>query len=175
MEPKKPGQITIGLFGTCGDSQWRKPFIELYEQGGVNFFNPVVPNWDESCAAIEAEHLVEDEIILFPVTDETTGFGSLGEVGFSINQAITSNDERFVVVYIAPGVNDAVRAIDAKAAKESCKARALVLAHLRKQLHKYPNVFIVESIEDMLHVSSYLYRAMLAIKAAKEYTMKKGK
>lgn len=173
MEPKKPGQITIGLFGTCGNSQWRKPFIDLYEQSGIKYFNPVVPNWDESCAPIEAEHLVEDEIILFPVTDETTAFGSLGEVGFSINQAIMSNDERFVVVYIAPGVNDDVREADAKAAKESCKARALVLAHLKKQYHKYPNVFVVDSMEDMLNASSFLYQAMLAIKAAKQFTVKK--
>ena len=173
MEKKNPRVITIGLFGTCGNSQWRTPFIEHYERRGIAYFNPVVPNWDESCAAVEAEHLVEDEIILFPVTDETTGFGSLGEVGFSINQAITSNDERFVVVYIAPGVNDDVREADAKAAKESCKARALVLAHLRKQYHKYPNVFVVESLDDMLNASSFLYDAMNSIRAAKQFTVKK--
>jgi hypothetical protein len=171
MERKKADEITIGLFGTCGNSQWRVPFIEHFQKEKIEYFNPVVPDWNPSCAEIEAEHLVEDEIILFPVTDETYGGGSLAEVGFSITQALKSNSERFVVIYVAPKVSDKLREENAALAKESDRARALCLAHLRKQKHKYPNVYIVENLADMLKATKHLYDAMLSMKKARSFTM----
>ena len=78
----------IGLFGTCGTSTFRKDlFIPKYEsiglKDGVDFFNPQVKNWSPNCAVLEAQHLAEDSIILFPITHETYGLGSLSEIGFS--------------------------------------------------------------------------------------------
>jgi hypothetical protein len=34
---KKP---IIGLFGTCGNSTWREDFIELYNNEGLEYYNP---------------------------------------------------------------------------------------------------------------------------------------
>ena len=167
MKPKEKDIITIGLFGTCGNSQWRTRFIEHYKENSIEYFNPVVPDWNSSYADIEAEHLVEDEIILFPVTDETFGTGSLAEVGFSITQALKSNNERFVVIYVAPKVSDKLREENAELAKESDRARSLCLAHLRKQKHNYPNVFIVDSLEKMFQISNNLYEAMVLIKKSR--------
>ncbi len=31
---------SVGLFGTCGASQWRMPFVARFEAEGVEFFNP---------------------------------------------------------------------------------------------------------------------------------------
>lgn len=169
MKPKQKNEITIGLFGTCGNSQWRIPFIEYCETEKIDYFNPVVPNWDPSFAVIEADHLVEDEIILFPVTDETYGTGSLAEVGFSITQAIKSNSENFVVIYVAPKVCDALQEENPTLAKDSYKSRSLVLEHLKEQKDKYPNVYIVESMDDMLKVTKHLYSAMLAMKKARSF------
>ena len=171
MQPKQQGVITIGLFGTCGGSQWRVPFINLFEKKGISFFNPVVPNWDDSFADIEAQHLVEDEIILFPVTDETTGFGSLAESGFSISQALRSNSERFVLVYIAPNVNDALQVADPVQAKESKKARALALAHIKRQAKTFPNVYIVDSMDKMLSITEPLHTAMINMIEARKSCM----
>ena len=97
-------KITIGLFGTCGISQWRTPFIKKYSSLGIQYFNPVKSDWKVEDATIEAEHLANDEILLFPVTNETYAFGSLGEVGFSIMQALKLDERRDIVVMIEPDV-----------------------------------------------------------------------
>jgi hypothetical protein len=147
---------TIGLFGTCGDSEWRRPFMVHYNGYGIDYFNPKVKDWKPELAAVEAEHLRTDEIILFPVTDETYGSGSLAEVGFSILQAVTDlNEGRFVIVMISPEPCEALKA-DAVAFKESVRARTLVKAHLAANPH--PNVYIVDTFEQMLALSVGLYR-----------------
>jgi hypothetical protein len=48
------------------------------------------------------------------------------------------------------------------AAKESINARAIINAHLKKA--KYPNVFIVKDIEEMLDVSVKLYQVVQTLK-----------
>ena len=63
--------LTIGMFGTCGGSKWREPFIEKYEELGISYFNPQVDNWTDQNAIVEARHLAEDKVILFPITNET--------------------------------------------------------------------------------------------------------
>lgn len=145
---------TIGLFGTCGSSRWRDKFIEKYEELGYKYFNPQVEDWKLEDAEIEAKHLVEDEIILFPVTGETHGFGSLAETGFSIMQAIKTNANRFIVVYIDPKLDANIDPADPRS-KDSIRTRALVRAHLKKNSH--PNVFVVKDLETMLQLSTDLY------------------
>lgn len=171
MKPKEKDVITIGLFGTCGNSQWRTSFIEYYQKNRIEYFNPVVPDWKPENAVVEADHLVSDEIILFPVTDETYGTGSLAEIGFSIAQAIKSNKEGFVVIYIAPKVSDKLVEQNPILAKDSNKARALCLGHLHEQKDLYPNVYIVDSLERMFEVSVFLYKAMVYIKEARSLTI----
>ena len=155
--------ITVGLFGTCGDSKWREPFMRTCEKLGIKYFNPVVPNWDPSCAEREAEHLVNDEIVLFPVTDETYGEGSLAETGYSISQALRSNKNRYVVVYVAPRVSEELEKESPEKAKVSNKMRALVLAHLKRQKENFPNVFIVSSLDDMKSATVLLIDALQKI------------
>jgi len=169
MEKKLNNTITIGLFGTCGTSTWRDKFIQEYDNRHITYFNPNVFDWQPSYAEIEAEHLVEDEIILFPVTDETYGTGSLAEIGFAINQAIKSNTERFVVIYVAPKVTDKLIEQNSVLAKDSDRTRSLVLAHLKKQSSKYPNVYITSSLDDMYEVSLALYNSMVKLKEARKY------
>lgn len=147
--------LTIGLFGTCGNSKWREPFIREYKRIGVSFYNPQVENWTPECAVEEAQHLAEDAVILFPITRETYGTGSLAEVGFSILNAIRLDDRRDFVVLIdqdlAADLNDAV------ARKESLRSRALVMEHLRKL--RLTNVYLVDTMDEMLEVGLMLYRA----------------
>ena len=144
----------VGLFGTCGGSQWRNPFIEKYDQLGIEYFNPQVENWTPECAEIEAQHLKEDTIILFPVLDETYGFGSLAETGYSIIQAI-NNFDRFVFIYIAPKVSQKLEDENPVLAKESNRTRALVLAHLKNVKHKHVAIF--DNLDEMLNASIELY------------------
>lgn len=160
--------ITIGLFGTCGGSKWRDPFIEKYKELGYGFFNPQVDDWKPEYANIEAKHLVEDEIILFPVTDETYGLGSLAETGFSINQVLKSAKNRSVVLLIEPRVKEELEIANPSLAKESMRSRALVTAHLKQVNH--PNVYFVNNLEDMLRASLKLYSVHNILKQLRNET-----
>jgi len=161
-------KITVGLFGTCGDSNWRDSFIKICENHiGVEYFNPVVPEWNPTFAVQEAEHLVNDDIILFPVTEETYGEGSLAETGYAISQALRSNKNRYVVVYVAPQVCRELENADKAKAVTSNKMRALVLAHLKRQKDMFPNVFVVESLDDMQKAMSHLIAALKIINQIK--------
>lgn len=136
--------LTVGLFGTCGGSRWREPFIARYEQLGIPYFNPQVDDWKPELAEIEAWHLVHDQFLLFPVTGETYGTGRLAETGFSILSALRGNSNRFVVIHIDPDLAPELKDKSPAAAKKSLRARKLVLEHLAQT--KHPNVFIVDSL-----------------------------
>lgn len=164
---KKP---TIGLFGTCGRSTWRESFIKEYERLGIRYFNPQKDDWKPEDAQNEAEHLANDEILLFPVTNETFAFGSLAETGFSILQAIKLDENREIIVMIDPDVYIDENT-DEVQRKESCRARALVMAHLKKL--NYPNVWIVSSLDDMLNLSISLHSMYIAKGHLKDKYMKK--
>lgn len=145
--------VTIGLFGTCGNSKWREPFMARYKELGIDFYNPQVENWNPACAEEEARHLAEDQIILFPVTNETYASGSLSEVGFSILQAIRLDDRRDFVIMVAPDL--APYLTDEVARKESHRARALVKQHLKKL--RLSNLYLVDTLEETLEISIQLY------------------
>lgn len=147
---------TIGLFGTCGRSTWRDNFIERFNKEGITFFNPVVEDWKPSDAIIEAEHLANDNIILFPVTSETYGTGSLAETGFSILNAIKMEERRDFVLLIDDFLDEDLME-NQEYAKDSLRARALVLEHLRKM--QLPNVYLVKTLDEMIEVAITIYRA----------------
>jgi hypothetical protein len=155
MSQKGLNKLTIGLFGTCGQSTWRASFIERYTKKGVAFFNPQVDDWDPSLAEIEAWHLANDKVVLFPITSETYATGSLSEVGFSVLQVIRLDDRRDFVILIDQFLDDSLSNEEAR--KESLRARALVKQHLIKQ--NLPNVYVVNSLKDMLDLSLKLYEA----------------
>jgi len=144
---------TIGLFGTCGNSTWREEFINKYKELGIEFFNPQLGpgEWNPACAEVEAKHLAKDEILLVPITDETTALGSLSEIGFSVLNAIKLDDRRDFIVMITPDVNDTVKESDPQGAIDSQKSRALVREHLKKL--NFPNVYLVDTLEEMLECS----------------------
>lgn len=146
---------TIGLFGTCGNSKWRESFKIQYKQhGGIKWYDPNVLDWKPENAIEEAEHLKNDDIILFPVTNETYGLGSLGETGFSILSAISSiQTNRYVVIMIDDNLLDPLKENTALY-KESIKMRALIKAHLKKVENN--NIFIVQNLDEMYYVSVVL-------------------
>jgi hypothetical protein len=130
--------------------------MAVYQQKGIPFFNPQVDGWKPELAEEEARHLANDSIILFPVTRETYGFGSLSEVGFSILQAIRLNSHRDVVIFVDKSLDKALKR-NRTLAEESLRARQLVLAHLKKL--NLSNVYIVNDLEQMLALSIVLYNS----------------
>lgn len=156
----------IGLFGTCDKSKWRDAFMNEYDCLGIKYFNPMVENWKPEDAIIEAEHLANDGIILFPVTSESYGMGSLAETGFSILQAIRYDSNRFVVVYIDHLLNSGLEE-NPDLYKASIRTRALVIAHLKKM--KYQNVYVVDGLESMLKVSITLHSVLSELSSLNKY------
>ena len=146
-------KLCVGLFGTCGKSKWREPFIEEYERQGIAYFNPQVADWKPEDAVIEAEHLADDDVILFPVTSETYATGSLAETGFSILNAVRLDDRRDFVIMVEQTLDEELD--DEVARKESLRARALVLQHLKKL--RLPNVYLVDTLDQMLEISLKLF------------------
>lgn len=162
---------SIGLFGTCGNSKWRDEFIRMYEKLGVPYFNPQVADWKPELAQIEAWHLVNDNVILFPITDETYAVGSMAEVGFSVLSSLRWNTNRFVILFIAPAVDAAkIENPDPASIKNSNTARALLKAHL--QQNATANVYVVDNLEDMLRLSVLLHGASNMLQHAKTDTWK---
>ena len=145
--------LTVGLFGTCGGSRWRDPFMREYDNREIAYYNPQVEDWKPEYADIEAQHLANDPIILFPVTGETYGTGSLSETGFSILNALDINYYRDVVVMIDPNLDESLD--DPVARRESLRARKLVKSHLAQQCLK--GLYIVNSLDDMLGLSLELH------------------
>ena len=158
--------LCVGLFGTCGGSKWREPFMKKYVRLGINFFNPQVDDWKPYSAEIEAEHLANDRVILFPITSETYATGSLAESGFSILQAIRLDDRRQFVIMIEDFLDDALMENEV-AAKESLRARALVIQHLKKL--RLSNLHVVNSLDDMLKVSIQLFGAEKILDGLKSF------
>jgi hypothetical protein len=142
---------TIGLFGTCGPSKWRKPFLEAYAKAGLPYYNPQLEpgTWNPEMAKLENDHLYNDNIIIYVVTDETTAEGSLPEIGFALNGIAESAGTRYAIIFIDRECNDA--SASEKEKKNSRRTRELILSKLEQ--HYQANVFIAKSIEETLGLS----------------------
>lgn len=160
------------MFGTCGSSTFRKDlFIPAYEKEGISYFNPMVDDWDPSLAEIEAEHLNTDQIVLFPILAESPGLGSLSEIGFSIAQAMKYDDRRDFVILIDKDVSEDLKNADPIRAKDSITMRALTRAHLQKTA--MPNVYMVDTLEEMLAISMALHAALeIVLPYREKYNLK---
>lgn len=64
------------LGGTCNGSQWREALIPLLK---IDYFNPVVPNWDEAADKKEKEMRVSADFVLYTITPKMTGVYSIAE------------------------------------------------------------------------------------------------
>jgi len=72
----------VFLGGTCAESTWRDSLIKSLQ---VDFFNPVVDDWNEECQTIEeAEKEVNCNVHLYVITKEMIG-------AFSIAEAVESS------------------------------------------------------------------------------------
>lgn len=146
---------TIGLFGTCDNVPWRDEFIKKYDDLGIDYFNPMVDNWSHELIANENHHLLNDPIVLFPVLKESLGFGSLGEIGFSIMTVLDQLKDRSLVVMIDNDCSPLRPSTDAEK-RSSVNARKLVSSKLEKI--QSPNLYVVNSLSEMLSLSIDLHK-----------------
>lgn len=93
----------VGLFGTCGDSRWREDFaIPVFGTLGIEYFNPVVKDWNEEAMRREAEHASVDAVILMVITGETTAVASMAESGWIALQAYLRGQKLIMVLSDMP-------------------------------------------------------------------------
>ena len=147
--------LCVGLFGTCDKNRWRDPFMAKYDELGIEYFNPMVDNWHAGLVPLEAQHLAEDEVILFPILGWSYAEGSLSEMGFGPLKAMRQNMNRSFVFYVETTLHE--RLTDPDRCKASLRSRELVLGHLEKV--SASNIYVVRSIEEMLDVSIQVFQA----------------
>jgi hypothetical protein len=153
----KGGLPVVGLFGTCGASTWRAPFVAAFEARGIPYFNPQVAEgtWSPGMVADENRHLAEDDVIVFPVTSETPGTGSLGEIGFSALHAVRSNRFRQMVFLVDEECLDptAPEAV----IRESNRARRLVRSKLSDLADTHHGIHLVDTLDEVLSLTLSLW------------------
>lgn len=84
----KPKRIFLG--GTCGDSGWRDELIPELDNLGLEYFNPVVPDWTPEC--IEKENIEKTELCnthLYIITPEMSGVYSIAEMVNSVWECLS--------------------------------------------------------------------------------------
>ena len=90
---KKP---KVFLGGTCDNTTWREELIKLLK---IQYFNPVVKNWDESCQIEEERQKdIECDFQLYVITPEMTGLFSIAEV----TEAAINIGERCIFCILDP-------------------------------------------------------------------------
>jgi hypothetical protein len=156
MLVKPETKDVIGLFGTCNGIRWRDPFMARYQSEGIPYYNPMVADWDENFVSLEAYHLANDAILLFPILDQSYSVGALSEIGFGFLRETKHDLYRSSVILIHPQVTQELQDKDPAMAKASKRARALVLDHVKSV--NSDNILIVPTLDDMLDVSLKLHR-----------------
>lgn len=69
--------MKVFLGGTCNDSTWREALIELLE---IDYFNPVVKDWDEAAYQRELQEREICDFCVYVITPKMTGVYSIAEV-----------------------------------------------------------------------------------------------
>jgi hypothetical protein len=66
----------VFLGGTCNDSTWRYELIPMLK---IDYFNPVVKEWDDEAYKRELLERETCDFVLYTITPEMTGFYSIAE------------------------------------------------------------------------------------------------
>ena len=151
-------EITVGLFGTCDNSKWRIPFMKKYDELGIKYFNPDAgDNWHPGMIEEENYYLNNAEIILFPILAESLGSGSLGEIGFSVQNVlrnIQNGRRQMLIMLIDDECTDGRKTEEER--KRSTKDRALVKSKIQAQV-SCPVITLVNTLDEMMEMSVDLY------------------
>lgn len=69
--------MKVFLGGTCNESTWRDEIIPLLK---IDYYNPVVDNWTDSCMQKEIEERKRCDFCLYTITPKMAGVYSIAEV-----------------------------------------------------------------------------------------------
>ena len=72
--------MKIFLGGTCNESKWRDEVEELLDKSELDYFNPVVKDWNESAQEREIFERENCDVCMYVITPKMTGVYSIAEV-----------------------------------------------------------------------------------------------
>lgn len=157
--------VAVALFGTCGESRWREPFVDYCEKSGLDFFNPQLkpgqwkPDAAQHYVQAELHYFEKAPLVVFAITDETLSSISLMEVGFSlyhllVNKAAHKKQELFVFV------DDSCNAANTgtQALNESIKTRKMLKKKLKDVCLRHPQVKLFDSVQALLDATQQALR-----------------
>jgi hypothetical protein len=144
----------VFLMGTIGGAYedpnrdcWREDVVQpVLDELGVTYFNPVVSNWTEENAEIEARVIAQAETIVLVITAKHPSIGSLAESGWAVLSAIERGQS--IIIYIAPDSSN----------EESWRARQIVLSQAYPLAENLDNVLIVDSLDELVAALREHYR-----------------
>ncbi len=70
----------VFLGGTCNASLWRNRMVVYLVNSGLEYFNPVVDDWNLEAQANEFRERKECDFCLYTITPKMTGVYSIAEV-----------------------------------------------------------------------------------------------
>jgi len=70
----------VFLGGTCNGSTWRDRMIPLLNKEGIEYFNPLVPDWTEEAQKNELRERESCDFCLYGITPKMMGVYSIAEV-----------------------------------------------------------------------------------------------
>ena len=71
------GRVFLG--GTCNGSEWRDEMIFHLQERGLDYFNPVVDDWDTQAQENELRERVTCDVCLYVITPLKTGDYAIAE------------------------------------------------------------------------------------------------
>ena len=90
--------IKVFLGGTCNGSLWREKLISLLNDH-VEYYNPVVPEWNEECRKREIQAREESDFTLYVISPEMTGIYNIAEATADV--FLKNGNTIFVVLFEA--------------------------------------------------------------------------
>ncbi len=72
--------MKVFLGGTCNKSKWRDEIIKDFEQNGIDYFNPIVKDWNEKAQREEIKQRQKCDFCLYTITPKMSGVYSIAEV-----------------------------------------------------------------------------------------------
>ena len=143
----------VFLMGTIGGAYedpnrdcWREDVIQpILDELGVSYFNPVVSEWTEENAEIEARVIAQSETIVLVITETHPSIGSLSESGWAVLSAIER--KQHIIIFIDPDSKN----------QESWRARQIVLSQAIPLAKNLDNVTLVNNLDGVVHALREIY------------------
>ena len=80
--------MRVFLGGTCANTTWRDDLMVLFDNAGIEYFNPVVKDWTPECQTIEEDEKNNKcDVHLYVITKEMMGTYSIAEIIHSAHLA----------------------------------------------------------------------------------------